>query len=90
VADMVFVQQSAGRYVLVSKVYVQTNCYSYPRVHRPAVQPKRTVDLESMAFSQGGHLMSNKRCMLPDGSFKRARKGYEEIPCAETEAACSG
>jgi pre-mRNA-splicing helicase BRR2 len=43
------------------------------------VQPKRTVDLESMAFAQGGHLMSNKKCKLPEGSFKRARKGYEEI-----------
>ena len=43
------------------------------------VQPKKTVDLESMAFSQGGHLMSNKKCKLPEGSFKRARKGYEEI-----------
>ncbi|KAN0134228.1 Sec63 Brl domain containing protein [Lactarius tabidus] len=43
------------------------------------VQPKRTVDLESMAFSQGGHLMSNKTTKLPQGSFKRAKKGYEEI-----------
>jgi len=43
------------------------------------VQPKRTVDLESMAFSQGGHLMANKKVKLPDGSFKRARKGFEEI-----------
>jgi pre-mRNA-splicing helicase BRR2 len=43
------------------------------------VQPKRAVDRESMAFSQGGHLMSNKKCKLPDGSFKRAKKGYEEI-----------
>jgi pre-mRNA-splicing helicase BRR2 len=43
------------------------------------VQPKRAVDLESMAFSQGGHLMSNKKGKLPDGSFKRAKKGYEEI-----------
>ncbi|KAJ7063405.1 putative RNA helicase [Mycena amicta] len=43
------------------------------------LQPKRTVDLESMAFSQGGHLMSNKKCKLPEGSFKRARKGFEEI-----------
>ncbi|KAJ7741533.1 putative RNA helicase [Mycena maculata] len=43
------------------------------------LQPKRTVDLESMAFSLGGHLMSNKKCKLPEGSFKRARKGYEEI-----------
>ena len=43
------------------------------------LQPKRTVDLESMAFSQGGHLMSNKKCKLPEGSFKRAKKGFEEI-----------
>ncbi|KAG6370880.1 putative RNA helicase [Boletus reticuloceps] len=43
------------------------------------VQPKATVDLENMAFSQGGHLMSNKKCKLPDGSFKRSRKGFEEI-----------
>ncbi|KAF8491330.1 Sec63-domain-containing protein [Russula emetica] len=43
------------------------------------VQPKRTVDLESMIFSQGGHLMSNKTTKLPEGSFKRAKKGYEEI-----------
>lgn len=43
------------------------------------VAPKRTVDLDSMAFSQGGHLMSNKKVKLPDGSIKRARKGFEEI-----------
>ncbi|KAF8270130.1 putative RNA helicase [Lactarius quietus] len=33
------------------------------------VQPKKT----------GGHLMSNKTTKLPQGSFKRAKKGYEEI-----------
>jgi pre-mRNA-splicing helicase BRR2 len=43
------------------------------------VQPKATVDLESMAFSQGGHLMLNKRCKLPEGSFKRTRKSYGDI-----------
>lgn len=43
------------------------------------VQPRKTVDLEGMAFSQGGHLMSNKKVTLPDGSFKRSKKGYEEI-----------
>ena len=43
------------------------------------VQPKRAIDLEAMSFSQGGHLMSNKKCKLPDGSFKRSKKGYEEI-----------
>jgi pre-mRNA-splicing helicase BRR2 len=43
------------------------------------VQPKRVLYLESMAFSQGGHLMLNKKCKLPEGSFKRSKKGYEEI-----------
>ncbi|KAK0237725.1 hypothetical protein EDD85DRAFT_831564 [Armillaria nabsnona] len=35
--------------------------------------PKRTVDLESMAFNQGGHLMSNKKCKFLDDSFQRAK-----------------
>ncbi|KAH9930429.1 Sec63-domain-containing protein [Epithele typhae] len=49
------------------------------RSRRPRLSLLATVDLEGMAFSQGGHLMSNKKCKLPDGSFKRAKKGYEEI-----------
>ena len=43
------------------------------------IQPRGTVDLESMIFSQGARLMSNKKCKLPEGSFKRSKKGYEEI-----------
>ncbi|CAG8675083.1 6955_t:CDS:2 [Cetraspora pellucida] len=43
------------------------------------VVPKNVIDLESLMFTQGGHLMSNKKCKLPDGSFKRSMKGYEEI-----------
>ncbi|KAJ3766130.1 pre-mRNA splicing factor, partial [Lentinula raphanica] len=39
----------------------------------------KTIDLSAMAFSQGGHLMSNKKCVLPEGSFKRLRKGWEEV-----------
>lgn len=30
-------------------------------------------------FAQGSHFMANKRCQLPDGSFRRQRKGYEEV-----------
>lgn len=37
------------------------------------------IDLEDMAFSQGSHFMSNKRCQLPDGSLRKTHKGYEEI-----------
>ena len=43
------------------------------------VAPRRVLDLEGMAFSQGGHLMSNKKTVLPPGSVKRSKKGYEEI-----------
>ena len=42
-------------------------------------QALKTVDLEGMTFAQGGHLMSNKKVSLPEGSFKRSKKGYEEI-----------
>jgi pre-mRNA-splicing helicase BRR2 len=44
-----------------------------------APPPRKTVDLEAMAFSQGARLMSNKKCKLPEGSFKRTKKGYEEV-----------
>lgn len=41
--------------------------------------PRGTVDLEAMAFSEGGHLNTNPKVRLPAGSFKRTKKGYEEI-----------
>ncbi|KAJ3311396.1 DEIH-box ATPase [Blyttiomyces sp. JEL0837] len=41
--------------------------------------PKANIDLESLVFEQGGHLMSNKKCKLPEGSFKRSKKNYEEV-----------
>ena len=37
------------------------------------------LDLEDLAFSQGSHLMANKRCQLPEGSYRKQRKGYEEV-----------
>ncbi|KAG2231539.1 Sec63 Brl domain-containing protein [Thamnidium elegans] len=43
------------------------------------VAPRQILDLDSLAFEQGSHLMSNKKVKLPDGSFKRSKKGYEEI-----------
>ncbi|TPX36711.1 hypothetical protein SmJEL517_g01209 [Synchytrium microbalum] len=41
--------------------------------------PRQILDLESLVFSSGGHLMSNKKVKLPEGSFKRSKKGYEEV-----------
>lgn len=53
--------------------------------------PRQIVDIDSMIFSQGGHLMSNKKVKLPQGSFKRSGKGFEEIhvPTPEKRPASS-
>lgn len=44
-----------------------------------AVAPRQLLDLDDLAFTQGSHFMANKRCQLPDGSFRKQRKGYEEV-----------
>lgn len=40
---------------------------------------RQVIELDEMAFNQGSHFMANKRCQLPDGSFRKQRKGYEEV-----------
>ncbi|KAL5244354.1 hypothetical protein ACI65C_011764 [Semiaphis heraclei] len=40
---------------------------------------RKVLDLDDLIFAQGSHFMSNKRCQLPDGSFRKQRKGYEEV-----------
>ncbi|VDP05372.1 unnamed protein product [Soboliphyme baturini] len=42
-------------------------------------QQREMLDLDDLTFQQGSHFMSNKRCHLPDGSFRKQRKGYEEV-----------
>ncbi|KAG1103085.1 hypothetical protein G6F42_017270 [Rhizopus arrhizus] len=56
------------------------------------VAPRQMIDLEDLAFEQGSHLMSNKKVKLPDGSFKRSKKGYEEIhvPAPKPEQFATG
>lgn len=43
------------------------------------VGQRKVLELDEMAFTQGSHFMANKRCQLPDGSFRKQRKGYEEV-----------
>ena len=38
-----------------------------------------TLDLEDLAFAQGSHFMANKTCQLPNGSYRKQKKGYEEV-----------
>lgn len=37
------------------------------------------LDLESLAFRDGAHTMTNKKCNLPDKSWRAMKKGYEEV-----------
>lgn len=37
---------------------------------------RNLLDLEGLAFQQSGHLMANKKCHLPPGSFRVQKKGY--------------
>ena len=39
------------------------------------VGPVQTLDLDDLTFTQGSHFMANERCQLPDGSFRKQRKG---------------
>ncbi len=43
------------------------------------MQPRKTLNLDDLKFDQGNHLMTNQSVKLPQGSTKRAFKGYEEI-----------
>jgi len=44
-----------------------------------ALESMNMIDLDDLVFSQGSHLMANKKCQLPDGSFRKQKKGYEEV-----------
>lgn len=48
-------------------------------------QPRRVIDIDSLIFTEGGHMMSRKKVKLPEGSFKRQMKGYEEIHVPEPQ-----
>ena len=37
------------------------------------------LNLDELAFSNGSHFMANKSCQLPEGSFRKQEKGYEEV-----------
>eukprot|EP00899_Mesostigma_viride_P012040 jgi/Mesvir1/20837/Mv07930-RA.1 len=40
---------------------------------------RHMLEFDSLEFLQGGHFMANKKCELPPGSYRTAKKGYEEV-----------
>lgn len=40
---------------------------------------EKILDLDGLTFQQGGHLMTNTHCELPEKSWRAQKKGYEEV-----------
>ena len=36
---------------------------------------RKVLDLDDLVFTQGSHFMANKRCQLPDRSYRQNMKG---------------
>ena len=62
----------------MAKAYTYLNDEDMDDDNTPVVKAK-ILDLEDIAFTQGSHFMANKRCQLPEGSFRKQRKGCEVI-----------
>eukprot|EP00897_Mesotaenium_endlicherianum_P008156 jgi/Mesen1/7369/ME000381S06604 len=46
---------------------------------RNRLKIRHLLDLDSLAFQEGGMLMATKKTSLPEGSFRKSMKGYEEV-----------
>ncbi len=54
------------------------------QVNGQIVGHRQLLDFDDMIFAEGSHFMSNKRCHLPDGSFRKQRKGNLRASCTCT------
>uniref|UniRef100_A0A667XIR0 U5 small nuclear ribonucleoprotein 200 kDa helicase n=1 Tax=Myripristis murdjan TaxID=586833 RepID=A0A667XIR0_9TELE len=73
------IREERSRRERVRKSRVDNDLESMDIDHGESMAPRQLLDLEDLAFTQGSHFMANKRCQLPDGSFRKQRKGYEEV-----------
>lgn len=55
--------------------FFSQRCVKFTKLDHCIFLFAQVLDLEDLAFSTGSHFMSNKRCELPDGSFRKQRKG---------------
>ncbi|KAK1376654.1 hypothetical protein POM88_032847 [Heracleum sosnowskyi] len=52
---------------------------------------RQLLDLESLAFSQGGLFMANRKCELPSGSYRKHNKDYEvHVPALKPKPLADG
>ncbi len=57
----------------------KTNCDTVDDMDVDKEDEPLELDLDSLAFRDGSHTMSNKKCILPDKSWRATKKGYEEV-----------
>ena len=43
------------------------------------LKPSEALALDELQFEGGSHFMANKKCNLPGGSYRKTKKGYEEV-----------
>ncbi|VDN59866.1 unnamed protein product [Dracunculus medinensis] len=43
------------------------------------MQSRKILDLEDLSFAHGSPFIGNKKCHLPDGSYRKQKKSYEEL-----------
>ncbi|KAK6123255.1 hypothetical protein DH2020_043012 [Rehmannia glutinosa] len=65
--------------LLVHLQFDKFSLIKYLLRNRLKVGQRQLLDLDSLAFHQGGLFMANKKCELPVGSYRNHRKGYEEV-----------
>lgn len=46
---------------------------------KPKLEYPKYIDLNNLKFTQGSHLMTTSSFQLPEGSFKRSKKSWDEI-----------
>ncbi|KAE8618810.1 hypothetical protein XENTR_v10009514 [Xenopus tropicalis] len=73
------IREARGHRDKVRQLNVDMDLENMETEQGEAFAPRQVLDLEDLVFAQGSHFMANKRCQLPDGSFRRQRKGYEEV-----------
>ncbi|XP_065175302.1 U5 small nuclear ribonucleoprotein 200 kDa helicase-like [Sycon ciliatum] len=73
------VEEELDRKAAQRKSKIDANLGAEDSEQKALMRATKVLDLDGMAFQQGSHFMANKKCLLPDGSLRKTRKGFEEV-----------
>jgi pre-mRNA-splicing helicase BRR2 len=66
-----------------------SNMMDIDATNKPDTDTPIELDLDSIAFRDGAHTMSNKKCDLPEKTWRAMKKGYEEVHVPATRSSLS-